>query len=73
MTTDIEIEIDDALLQSAMKALGSSDVRDTVEQALRMLIERRRAREAIMNLYGTVEREDDVDAMPRTHNLSIGG
>jgi len=38
-----------------------------------MLIERRRAREAIMNLYGTVEREDDVDAMPRTHHLSIGG
>ncbi len=63
MTT--EIEIDDDLMRSAMKALGSSDARETVEKALRVLIERRRTHEQLMKLRGTVEWEGDLDAMRR--------
>jgi antitoxin ParD1/3/4 len=59
------IEIDDQLMQKALQAAGTGDVKQTVEKALAMLIERRHVYDELMKLRGTVEWDDDLDAMRR--------
>ena len=60
MRTNIEIE--DALMADAMEASGLPTKRATVEEALRLLIKRRRQSEALNNLWG-LGWEGDLDAM----------
>lgn len=54
------IEIDDALLDAAMAATGLATKEATVEQALRILVERHRRTNAIANLSG-IGWEGDLD------------
>jgi Arc/MetJ family transcription regulator len=58
------IELDDELLAEAMKATGLPTKRATVEEALRVLVRQRRARQALDNLRG-LGWEGDLDAMRR--------
>ena len=46
------IDIDDELLSQAMAASGHTTKRATVEEALRLLVQTRRQREALANLEG---------------------
>lgn len=59
------IEIDDELMSAAMKATGGKTKRETVEIALRAAVQQEAAHRGIMELYGTVEWEGDLDEMRR--------
>lgn len=54
------IEIDDRLMAEAMAATGFKTKRETVEAALRLLARRTR-QESILELFGKVEWEGDLD------------
>jgi Arc/MetJ family transcription regulator len=56
------IDIDDALLAEAMRLTGAKTKKATVEHALRKVIELER-RKSILELYGTVKWQGDLDAM----------
>jgi Arc/MetJ family transcription regulator len=56
------IEIDDELLASAMKATGLPTKRATVEQGLRLLVRLRRQKQALEELRG-LGWEGDLDKM----------
>jgi Arc/MetJ family transcription regulator len=56
------IEIDDELLASAMKATGLTTKRATVEQGLRLLVRLRRQKQALEELRG-LGWEGDLDEM----------
>jgi Arc/MetJ family transcription regulator len=56
------IDIDDALLAEAMKALGQTTKKATVEEALRQLIKIHRQRRAIKDSAG-IGWEGDLKAM----------
>jgi Arc/MetJ family transcription regulator len=58
------IEIDDKLMKAAMKASGASTKRETVENALKLLI-RMKHQQDIMKLRGAFQWEGDIDAMRR--------
>lgn len=58
------IEIDDDLMAEAMQASGKRTKKETVEQALELLV-RMHAQEALRELRGKVEWEGDLDAMRR--------
>lgn len=58
------IEIDDDLMTAAMAASGKRTKKETVEQALELLV-RMRAQEMLRELRGKVEWEGDLDAMRR--------
>ncbi len=60
MRTNIEIE--DDLIEAAMRATGLPTKRATVEEALRRLVARHRQAEAIEDLAG-LGWEGDLDAM----------
>ncbi|MDZ4741253.1 MAG: type II toxin-antitoxin system VapB family antitoxin [Alphaproteobacteria bacterium] len=55
------IEIDDRLIRSAMKAGPYKTKRETVEAALRLLVERRDQRR-ILELVGKVTWRGDIEA-----------
>jgi Arc/MetJ family transcription regulator len=59
------IEIDDELMDEAMKASGAKTKRAAVEQALRMFV-RIKGQGAIRELFGKVKWEGDLDAMRRS-------
>jgi Arc/MetJ family transcription regulator len=59
------IDIDDDLMAEAMKAGGFSTKRETVEAALRLLAQRRRAYADALALGGQVDWEGDLDAWRR--------
>jgi Arc/MetJ family transcription regulator len=54
------IEIDDRLMQQAMKASGSRTKKAAVEAGLRLLTQIR-AQGSIRNLRGKIEWEDDLE------------
>lgn len=58
------IEIDDELMNKAMKAAGTSTKKETVEEGLRLLIRRQRM-SGILDLEGKVRWDGDLDAMRR--------
>ncbi len=58
------IEIDDALMAEAMAVTGTRTKRETVERALRDLVQISRQR-AILKLRGKIEWVGDLDEMRR--------
>lgn len=56
------IEIDDKLMKQAMKVAGTKTKRETVEEALRQLVESAKYRK-IIDLRGKVRWEGDLEAM----------
>ena len=54
------IEIDDALMEEALKASGETTKRAVVEAGLRMLV-RTHGQASIKNLWGKVEWEGDLE------------
>ena len=61
------IDIDDTLMASAMKAAGLATKKATVEEALNLLVRRKRAKAALEALAG-IGWEGDLDAMRRETN-----
>jgi Arc/MetJ family transcription regulator len=62
------IDIDDRLMADAMAASGLRTKRETVEAALRLLA-RRKHQASIVELFGKVEWEGDLDADRRDKPL----
>ncbi|MBA3446323.1 MAG: type II toxin-antitoxin system VapB family antitoxin [Pseudaminobacter sp.] len=58
------IEIDDKLLARAMAASGKRTKKDTVQEALELLV-RLRSQAALRALRGKIDWEGDLDAMRR--------
>jgi Arc/MetJ family transcription regulator len=56
------IEIDDELIRKAMSLSGLGTKRETVEEALRLLV-RLKSQEAIREFRGKLAWEGDLDAM----------
>ena len=59
------IDIDDKLMQEAMKHSGASTKKDTVEQALKLLV-RTHAQAAIRSLRGKVKWEGNLSESRRS-------
>jgi Arc/MetJ family transcription regulator len=59
------IDIDDKLMSEAMELSGARTKKQTVEEALRDMVRRRKAAKAILALRGKVEWEGDPDALRR--------
>lgn len=58
------IVIDDELMEAAMKASAATTKREVVEEALRTFVNLR-AQAKILDLFGKVEWEGDIDEMRR--------
>lgn len=58
------IDIDDELLEQAMRLAGTRTKKSTVEQALALLIQRHEQRSAL-RLRGTVDWDGDLDESRR--------
>ena len=56
------IELDDALIERAMKLTGASTKREVVDIALRRLVEKGTLYRALRRLKGKLEWEGDVDS-----------
>jgi Arc/MetJ family transcription regulator len=67
MDTDMRtnIEIDDRLLADAMAASGKKTKKDTVHEALELLVRIRSGQTALRALRGKIDWEGDLDAMRR--------
>jgi Arc/MetJ family transcription regulator len=59
------IEIDDKLMAEAMSAAGKTTKKETVREALELLVRIRHGQTAIRALRGKIEWEGDLDAMRR--------
>ncbi len=59
------VEIDDKLMSEAMKVAGKNTKKDTIDEALKLLVRIRRDQSRIRELYGKLEWEGDLDAMRR--------
>jgi Arc/MetJ family transcription regulator len=59
------IDIDEELLAEAMLLTGKATKKETVHEALELLVRQRRNQMAIMALRGKIEWEGDLDAMRR--------
>lgn len=59
------IDIDEDLMAEAMELSGKKTKKETVEEALAMLVRSRRAAAALRPLRGKIEWEGDLDAMRR--------
>lgn len=59
------IEIDDELMAQAMEVAGRKTKKDTVEEALKLLVRSRRSADAMRALRGKIAWEGDLDAMRR--------
>lgn len=55
------IDIDDVIMQEAMRAGGFKTKKETVEAALRQLAQRRNAYQKILDLAGKVEFDPNYD------------
>jgi Arc/MetJ family transcription regulator len=62
------IDLDDKLLSKAMKALGTTTKKATVEKALQQIVDNHRGRLAIANLRG-MGWDGDLDEMRRDRNF----
>ena len=65
------IDIDDRLLEEAMKATGQKTKKATVEEALRDIVRRSRQRQALKELQG-IGWEGDLDEMRRSFFRDFG-
>ena len=67
MDTDMRtnIEIDDRLLADAMAASGKKTKKDTVHEALELLVRIRSGQTALRALRGKIDWEGNLDAMRR--------
>jgi Arc/MetJ family transcription regulator len=61
----IIIEVDDELMAKAMKAAGRSTKKETVHEALELLVRIRDSQRTMRELRGKVQWEGDLDAMRR--------
>jgi len=61
------IEIDDALMEQAMRAAGSGTKKAAVEEGLKLLV-RTRAQAQVRGLRGMVKWEGDLDRSRRGRN-----
>jgi Arc/MetJ family transcription regulator len=61
------IDIDDALLDEARRITGSRTKKETVEEALRLLV-RLKEQEEILGLAGKVRWEGDLESSRRGRN-----
>jgi Arc/MetJ family transcription regulator len=59
------IDIDDKLMAKAMKAAGKSTKKETVQEALELLVRIRESERKLRQLYGKIKWEGDLDAMRR--------
>jgi Arc/MetJ family transcription regulator len=59
------IEIDDQLMAQAMRASGKKTKRETVEEALNLLVRSRRSADAMRALRGKIEWDGDLDTHRR--------
>lgn len=59
------IDIDEKLLATAMSAAGTKTKKDTVHEALELLVRIRKGQTAIRALRGKIDWEGDLDAMRR--------
>jgi Arc/MetJ family transcription regulator len=59
------IDIDEKLLAKAMSAAGKTTKKDTVHEALELLVRIRSGQTAIRALRGKIEWEGDLDVMRR--------
>jgi Arc/MetJ family transcription regulator len=59
------IDIDEKLLANAMAAAGTKTKKDTVHEALALLVRIRGQQKAIRALRGKIEWEGDIDALRR--------
>lgn len=59
------IDIDDHLMAQAMTASGKKTKKETVEEALNLLVRSRRSADAMRAIRGKMEWEGDLDAMRR--------
>jgi Arc/MetJ family transcription regulator len=66
MATNLEINND--LIQEALKLSGHRTKRAVVEAALQEYVQRRKQL-AIIELFGTIEYEDDYDYKQQRHSL----
>lgn len=64
------IDIDDELMAEAMRVAGTTTKKSTVEAALQELIRRHRV-QGLLDLFGTVEWEGDLDEMRGTRYPDI--
>lgn len=62
------IDIDDELLDKAMRLAGTKTKKATVEEALQQLI-KRYEQQRVLELYGTVEWEGDLEEMRRSREF----
>ena len=62
------IDIDDELLEKAMRLAGTKTKKATVEEALRIMVRRYGQRRAL-ELRGTVEWVGDLDEMRRSRDF----
>ena len=62
------IEIDNNLIQEALKLGGHRTKRAVVEEALQEYVQRRKQL-TVTELFGTIEYEDDYDYKKQRHNL----
>jgi Arc/MetJ family transcription regulator len=60
------IDIDDELLAKAMVASGKTTKKDTVHEALELLVRIKQGQTALRKLRGKIEWEGDLDAMRRS-------
>jgi len=61
----INIEIDDDLIEDAMRLTGARDTSEAVDIALRRLVRKGSLYRSIRRLQGKLEWEGDVDAFRR--------
>lgn len=59
------IDIDDELMARAMRASGKKTKKETVEEALILLVRSRRSADAMRAIRGKIEWDGDLDAMRR--------
>jgi len=59
------IDIDDELMAQAMRASGKKTKKETVEEALSLLVRSRRSADAMRAIRGKIDWEGDLDAMRR--------
>ena len=57
------IEIDEQLMKDVMNATGLKSEREVVELGLRTLLQKKRVRRELLEAYGNIPWEGDLDAM----------
>ncbi|MBD2505372.1 type II toxin-antitoxin system VapB family antitoxin [Anabaena azotica] len=62
----VNLQIDEALIQEALALSNQQNEHDVVEQALREYVQRRQQMK-ILDLFGTIDYEDDYNYKQQRH------